>query len=148
MTYRLSLEEQPGADDRAVIEQGLVNHAVARGIEPRNHRSLAVFVRDDTGRALGGLIGTTVWGWLQVAQLWVAQQIRGEGYGIALMRAGEAEAQRRGCHHALLDTFDFQAREFYERLGYEVFGEVRDFPRGHARFFMQKALHVGDPKQP
>ncbi len=145
MKYVLALEEQPGQDDRAVIEQGLVSHAIGHGIEPRNHRSLTILVRDGQGRVLGGLIGTTVWGWLQVAQLWVDQQIRGDGYGMALMRAGEAEAQRRGCHHALLDTFDFQAREFYERLGYEVFGEVRDFPRGHTRFFMQKPLDAGDP---
>ncbi len=140
MNYVLSPEEQPGADDRAVIERGLVDDAIAHGIEPRNHRSLAILVRDDQGRALGGLIGTTVWGWLQVTGLWVSDQIRGQGYGIALMQAGEAEALRRGCHHALLDTFDFQAREFYQRLGYEVFGEVRDFPRGHTRFFMQKPL--------
>jgi hypothetical protein len=47
---------------------------------------------------------------------------------------------RRGCHHALLDTFDFQAREFYEKLGYAVFGSLDDFPRAHVRLFMKKAL--------
>jgi GNAT superfamily N-acetyltransferase len=146
MKYTLSLEEQRDAGDLAAIEQGLVSHATAHGIEPRNHRALTILVRDGKGRALGGLIGTTVWGWLQVEQLWVAEQIRGEGYGVALMRAGEGEARRRGCHHALLDTFDFQAREFYERLGYKAFGEVRDFPRGHTRVFMQKALYVGESK--
>jgi GNAT superfamily N-acetyltransferase len=56
------------------------------------------------------------------------------------MAAAEEEARRRGCHHALLDTFDFQARSLYERLGYEVFGTLDDFPRGHQRFFMRKAL--------
>ena len=47
----------------------------------------------------------------------------------------------RGCHHALVDTFDFQAREFYERLGDETVGELHDFRRGHTRFFMRKSLH-------
>jgi ribosomal protein S18 acetylase RimI-like enzyme len=131
----------------AVIERGLVEHAGAQGIEPRNHRSLTILVRDGDGRVVGGLVGTTVWGWLQVTQLWVADAIRGEGYGVALMRSAEAEAVRRDCHHALLDTFDFQARGFYERLGYEVFGEARDFPRGHTRFFMRKALDAGSPGQ-
>lgn len=52
----------------------------------------------------------------------------------------EAEAVRRGCHHALLDTFDFQARPFYERLGYRVWGELADFPAGHTWFYLSKAL--------
>jgi GNAT superfamily N-acetyltransferase len=141
----LALEDQPASDDCAVIERGLVEHAVAQGIEPRNHRSLTILARDGDGRVVGGLVGTTVWGWLQVTQLWVADAIRGEGHGAALMRYAEAEAVNRGCHHALLDTFDFQARGFYERLGYVVFGEVRDFPRGHTRFFMRKVLDGGSP---
>lgn len=141
----LALEEQPAPDDCAVIERGLIEHAVARGIEARSHRPLTILVRDGGGRVVGGLVGTTVWGWLQVTQLWVDDAIRGEGYGTALMKAAEDEALRRGCHRALLDTFDFQAREFYERLGYEVFGEVRDFPRHHTRFFMRKTLDGGSP---
>jgi len=140
-----AIEERPASADLAVIERGLVEHAVAQGVEPRNHRSLTLFVRNGEGRVVGGLVGTTVWGWLQVTQLWVDDAIRGAGHGTALMRAAEAEAVRRGCHHALLDTFDFQARGFYERLGYEVLGEVRDFPRGHTRFFMRKMLDGGSP---
>ena len=140
------IEERPTSEDLAVIERGLVEHAVAQGVEARNHRTLTLLVRDGEGRVVGGLVGTTVWGWLQVTQLWVADAIRGEGYGTALMTAAEAEAVRRGCHHALLDTFDFQARGFYERLRYEVFGEVRDFPRGHTRFFMRKTLAAGSSK--
>ena len=57
-----------------------------------------------------------------------------------LMSAAETEARRRGCHHALLDTFDFQARPFYEQLGYVAFGELEDFPRGHSRYFLSKHL--------
>jgi hypothetical protein len=47
---------------------------------------------------------------------------------------------QRGCHNAWLDTFEFQARGFYESLGYECFGELPDYPKGHARYFMKKAL--------
>ena len=50
------------------------------------------------------------------------------------MQAMEAEAIRRGCRGAYLDTFSYQARPFYERLGYEVFGTLDDYPAGHQRF--------------
>jgi len=137
---KISIEETAQESDVHVIEHGLTQHAEESGIEPRNHQQLAISLRDDDGRLVGGLIGDTVWGWLQVKLLWVASELRGKGYGAKLMAAGEEEARRRGCHHALLDTFDFQARSLYERLGYEVFGTLDDFPRGHQRFFMRKPL--------
>ena len=52
----------------------------------------------------------------------------------------EAEAIRRGCKGAYLDTFSYQARPFYEKLGYEVFGTLDDYPTGHQRFYMRKRL--------
>lgn len=140
---KLRIEEAVGEADVHVIERGLTEHAEAAGIEARNQRSIAVALRDDAGRLVGGLTGDTVWGWLQVKLLWVAADHRGRGHGAALLAAAEDEARRRGCHHALLDTFDFQARGLYERAGYEVFGTLDDFPSGHRRFFMTKALAPG-----
>jgi hypothetical protein len=52
----------------------------------------------------------------------------------------ETEVHRRGCYHAFLDTFDFQARPFYERLGHREFGRLAEFPVGHTRFFLMKRL--------
>jgi GNAT superfamily N-acetyltransferase len=137
---KISIEEAAVESDLHAIERGLTEHAEQSGIEPRNHRPIAVSLRDDAGQLVGGLAGDTVWGWLQVKLLWVASELRGKGYGAKLMTAAEEEARRRGCHHALLDTFDFQARSLYERLGYNVFGTLDDFPRGHQRFFMRKTL--------
>ena len=140
MRIDVAAEEAPDPSALRVIEQGLIDHALSRGIEPRNHRTLTVLLRDGEHRVVGGLAGSTVWGWLQVTLVWVDEACRGRGHGRALMREAEAEAGRRGCHHAWLDTFDFQARGFYEGLGYEVFGQLAEFPRGHTRFFMRKTL--------
>ena len=140
MTARVAIEVDPRPADLDTIERGLVEHAAEVGIEPRNHGALACFARDERGRTIGGLVGDTVWGWLQVRQLWVVSAQRRKGYGSGLLDAAEREAERRGCHHAMLDTFDFQARAFYERHGYAVFGTLQDFPRGHVRLFMSKAL--------
>ena len=64
--------------------------------------------------------------------------------GRRLLRAAEREAAERGCAHAYLDTFDFQARPFYERLGYAVFGVQEGFPPGHVRYFLRRALDGRD----
>ncbi len=66
--------------------------------------------------------------------------LRGCGVGTEIMQMAEREAMQRNCHGAWLDTFDFQARGFYERLGYRWFAELPDYPIGHTRYFMKKAL--------
>lgn len=102
-------------------------------------RPLLITLADpNTGDVLGGLFGATGYAWLHVDMLFVSESLRGSGLGTQLMRQAEDEALRRGCRGAYLDTFDFQARGFYERLGYTVFGQLEDTPPGHTRFFLKK----------
>src|SRR5687767_2061964 len=105
-----------------------------------DYRPLIIAVDDDDGRVIGGLWGRTVYEWLFVELLVVPDALRGRGLGSELMQLAEEEALKRGCHSAWLDTFEFQARGFYERLGYSCFAELRDYPPGFARYFMKKAL--------
>lgn len=136
----ITFEDDPQSSDLQVIEEGLVSHAVAAHIEPRNYRHVVIFLRNEEQKVVGGLIGATVWGWLHVKELWLSAELRGMGYGRKLLQAAEHEAARRGCHHAYLDTFDFQTLDFYVHLGYQVFGSLADFPSGHVRYFVMKAL--------
>jgi len=145
MTTTIELVDSVSPPDTDIIERGLIAHAKLMAIEPRNARQLGVVARDAHGVVVGGLIANTVWGWLQIKELWVGEALRGGGLGKELMEQAEQEARRRGCHHALVDTFDFQARPFYEQLGYRSFGELEDFPRGHRRFFLSKALSTFSP---
>jgi GNAT superfamily N-acetyltransferase len=106
---------------------------------------LVLAAHDETGALVGGVAGDTGWGdtgrgWFHVDTLWVAEAWRGRGLGRRLLRAAEAEAARRGCCYAYLDTLDFQARPFYEREGYAVFGTVEDLPPGFRQFYMRKDL--------
>lgn len=89
---------------------------------------------------VGGIIGATFYEWLHVDLMWVRDDLRGQGYGRRLLALAEEEARQRGARHAYLDTFSFQAPGFYEKNGYHVFGELPDFPPGHQRYFMTKAL--------
>lgn len=124
-------------------------HAVIANILDYNNKSLkqedvayplSVLIRDVKGEIVGGLVGKTHWGWLFVSHLWVSEALRGQGYGRQVLLEAEQAAKKRGCSHAYLDTFSFQALGFYERLGYKIFGVLEDFPPGHQRYFLQKQI--------
>ena len=133
----IEIDDEPSPEDLHIVERGLAEHGESRS-EPRNARPLVIFLRDRAGRVVGGVRAVTVWGWLEVKWLWIAEPHRGQGHGRRLMAAAEREAITRGCRHAWLDTFAFQAPEFYAHLGYDVFATLEDFPRGHTRYFLRK----------
>lgn len=122
--------------DRRFIVQSLIGYNDSR-VAPENYRDLVAVSRHGDG-IVGGVLAYTHWNWLFVKHLWVAEACRGRGLGRKLMRVVEREAVGRGCIHAHLDTFDFQARPFYEKLGYQIFGQLQDYPAGHTRYFLCK----------
>ena len=126
------------AVQRAVLG-GLLAYNREQAGEP-DQVPVVLSVRDAEGTVIAGRVGATAWRWLVIALLWVDAAHRRRGYGRALLRAAEAEARRRGCVAALVDTLDFQAPEFYEREGYAVFGVLEGFPPGHRRLYLHKAL--------
>jgi ribosomal protein S18 acetylase RimI-like enzyme len=97
-------------------------------------------LRGERGDVLGGVLGELWGGWLHVTYLWVAEAARGAGHGTRLMEDAEAYARSRGAVGATVETHSFQARPFYERLGYKVFGTLDGYPPGHVKFFLRKAL--------
>jgi len=106
---------------------------------PGAYRTLALTVRE-RGKIVGGLVAETYWGWMYVKMLWVAERHRGKGFGQSLLRMAEAEASKRGVRNVFLDSFTFQAPDFYLKLGYREFGRLKEFPAGHDRVWMTKAL--------
>ncbi len=106
-----------------------------------NSRTLAVLLLDgSTGAITGGLWGNTRWGCLYIDILYIPEAFRGDGLGTQLVRMAEAEAIERGCHSCCLDTYAFQAKSFYEKLGYVVFGTLEGPAPVYPRYFLQKPL--------
>ncbi|AZO64180.1 MULTISPECIES: GNAT family N-acetyltransferase [unclassified Mesorhizobium] len=105
-----------------------------------NRKALAVFVRDEHGAVVAGISGYTAWGWLYVQWLWVDERLRGQHMAGRMLDAAEQEAVARGCHGALIDTFNPKAAKAYERQGYRPFGVLPDFPVGRSRVFLQKKI--------
>ena len=140
--FELALTDVPSETDLAAIGSGLTDFNTA-DIGPSGRRTLAILIRDETGNTIGGISGYTGWGWLFTQWLFVPDALRGQGMAGQMLDLAEAEAIARGCHSAWIDTFNPQALRAYQRQGYQVFGELPDFPPGRSRCFLQKRL-VGD----
>lgn len=106
---------------------------------------LDLFLRNDAGAIVGGLIAATYWSWLTIDDLWLREDLRAGGYGRQLLAHAERSARNRGCAHASLTTFSFQARGFYEKAGYRVVGQLTDYPPGETYFWLRKDFLGQEP---
>lgn len=142
---RFFLVDMASPADRSYIHEQIkaFNNEMSahhRSVRKSGTKPLDIFIRDEEGHLCGGLVGTTYWGWLEVEDLWLGSSLRGRGIGRRLVLMAEAEAVTRGCSRAWLRTFDFQARGFYEKLGYRVVGALEEYPPGSALYWMRKDL--------
>lgn len=135
--YRV--EETPRPEEVADLVTELVAFNATKAVA-ETFEDLAVFAFGEDGARVGGAAGYTHWSWLFISHLWVADGCRGRGIGSELIRRMEEVAKRRECRRAHLDTYSFQAVGFYRRLGYAEFGRLDDYPTGHTRYFMTRAL--------
>jgi len=140
--YHFELTDSAEPNDIQVIREGLDAYDATHGA-PVDWKPLYLFLRDGRGNIVGGLTGGTYWGWLYIGRLWLVENVRGLGYGSRLLIEAEQEALKRGCHHAYLDTQDFQALRFYQKHGYTIYGELEDMPLGHKRYSLQRKLEQG-----
>ena len=98
-------------------------------------------IHNSEGKMIAGCVAArTVWNTAEVSVLWVEKSHRKQGIGTRILQSVENEVKENGCTIILLDTFDWQAKDFYEKNGYSVFGELKDCPKGHSRYYMSKAL--------
>jgi GNAT superfamily N-acetyltransferase len=138
-THQIVVEHNPSRADMDRLSEQLSAYNVSRvGID--DGRDLAVFLRDAQGQLVGGLHGWTWAGMAYIAIFWITEALRGQGYGKQILLTAEQEARTRGCDRIWLNSFSFQAPEFYQQCGYTVFSVLEDFPRQHQWYFLQKSL--------
>jgi GNAT superfamily N-acetyltransferase len=141
----LELDEHPSQDELRELVEGvrIYNRAITGHERPR---AVACFLRDFAGHLVGGAHGD-LWGRsVHIAAMWVAESHRGNGHGSALLKAVEIYAASHGHVLAYLETTSFQARPFYESLGYRVFGELDGIAEGCTLFFLRKELKAPSPE--
>lgn len=139
MNTKLVVTDKPEPNEIGAIGENLSAFNDA-DVGPSERRALVVLVRDEAGALKAGINGYTGWGWLFTQWLWVDESLRGHGMAGRMLQAAEDEARARGCHSAWIDTFNPVAEKAYTRQGYQVFGELPDFPIGRTRKFLKKKL--------
>ena len=126
-------------DSQREIFEGLLSYNLER-IEDKNPKDLGVYYKDETGKIVAGLIGTTHGYWLTVKFLWVSESLRGKSIGSEILMQAEQTARERGCKFAFLDTFSFQAPLFYQKHGYQVAFVLEEYPLTGKRYYFSKNL--------
>jgi len=139
MTYHIKADEAASEQTKEIIHAGLRAYNTAH-FGYADGRPLNLFVHDDDGRIVGGLLGYTYWDFLAVDILWLHEEWRGQGLGTQLLQTAEQEAIARGCHQAHLDTFEFQAPGFYEKQGYQCWGVLDGYDGRFKRLYYRKQL--------
>ena len=129
--------------DDEFIEDKLVEYNLS--MEPATQgklfESISRKIVDEEGNIIAGCLAIMYcWNVVAIDIIWVDEQYRGQGLGSMLLGEVEHEAMEKGCHLVHLDTFDFQAKGFYEKNGYSVFGILEDCPKGHIRYYLKKSL--------
>jgi GNAT superfamily N-acetyltransferase len=137
--YQIKYVDKPEESVWGIIGKGLDQFNIQKAGDDNFQRICFALYAPDQEIA-GGVVGEIYWDWLYVGLMWVKDELRGAGYGQRLLMRIEDEARTRGAKNVYLDTFSFQAPDFYKKQGYQVFGKLKNFPTGHQRFFLTKKL--------
>ena len=101
---------------------------------------LNLYVEDEHGQLLAGLVAETFGNWLEIEYLFVKEELRGQGIGSQLLQQAESEAKKRNCRFAFVNTYQFQAPAFYQKYGYKKVFTMKDYPYTGQRHYYQKEL--------
>jgi len=136
---KAALEDDPEDKVLAGVMAGLRAFNLAAVPDLKSHK-ITVAIRDEAGALHGGVIGRLAGDSVYVEVVWTDDEARGHRLGRQAMELVEDEAKRLGAREAWLYTMSFQAKPFYEKLGYGQFAELSWLDGRHARHFMRKDL--------
>ena len=140
LRLRKSARKDSERIEKLVYEYYFKLAAVAEGFNDEEE-PVCKLIKDKDGNIIAGCVAYIYqWGCIYVDDLWVDERYRRQELGSNLLRTVEEIGKSRGCYLSYLDTGDFQAKPFYLKHGYTVFGVVKDHPVGHQDYVMFKRL--------
>jgi GNAT superfamily N-acetyltransferase len=134
--YQIAYLEEPAW---GIIGGGISDYNTEKAGDDHG-QNLCFVLRNLEDEIVGGVIGAIHWNWFYVNLMWIREDLRDQGYGNQLLALAEEKAREQGAKKSYLDTFSFQAPDFYKKNGYKVFGELKEFPPGHQRYYLEKDL--------
>ncbi len=139
MKYTITHETNPSSADVQILGDGIMENAkLKKGMKQLDF--FAFFIRDEAGKIVGGCNGDNMYGSLFVGQLWVTEALRGKGYGKQLMQKAEDLAKEQKCNFMAVNTMDWEALDFYKKLGFHVEFERHGFDKNSVFYFLRKDL--------
>lgn len=136
---KITIDHNISEEEKCLIRDEVIKYSDIHS-SPRNFRSIALALREESGSVVGGVTAFIAWDWLLIEVLWVAEELRNKGHGSFLLKEIEKLAKKEKCNHSRLDTFDFEAKDFYLKNGYQVYGELKGFPGEHSQYHLRKDL--------
>ena len=108
--------------------------------ETAESEPLNLYIEDEQGQLLAGLVAETFGNWLEIEYLFVKDDLRGQGIGSQLLKRAESEAKNRNCRYVFVNTYQFQAPAFYQKHDYQEVFTLKDYPCTGQRHYYQKDL--------
>jgi len=139
LQYVITFDAQPSHADTSILWKGISENAeLIRGLKPG--RPFAFFIRDENNEIRGGCSGYMFYGCVYVDLIWVDTTLRGQGYGFQLMKKAEQLAADNNYNFIAVNTMDFEALNFYKKLGFNVEFERRGFEKNSIMYFLRKDI--------
>lgn len=130
-------------DEAELIIEKLVEYNLSkvRSNQKETFLNINRVIEDSKGKIIAGINSRMYcWKCLYIDSFWVDSEYRKQGLGTMIINEVENIAKNKGCKLIHLDTFDFQAKDFYLKKGYEIFGVLEECPENHKRYYMKKVL--------
>lgn len=142
MLPELIITYKPKPNDVRALRAGLSAYNIAKVPDLLHlpNENYNVIYRDEHGAILGGAVCEFDWGYLYTDTLWTHPDARGSGIATLVMQSAEAYARQFGITQSYLFTANFQAKPFYEHIGYKIFGVLDERPPSGKTYYLQKAL--------
>lgn len=105
-----------------------------------DYEDYVLCIKDDCENIVGGIVASRENERMTIDYLWVDESVRGNGYGTRLIKQIEEIAANSECTVVWLNTFGFQAPDFYLKMGYELFGTLENCINGYSQYFFKKTL--------
>lgn len=138
----MEVKQENGQQERDFIRSKVIEHNMQKlaGHLNKPKEEVGFTVRGNEGEIIGGITGTAYWGHLHIDFLWVDPQSRGQRIAEQLMQTIEQYARKQQYRLLVVDTFSFQAPEFYKKQGFQEFGVLHNHPAGHSQHYFEKRL--------